>query len=400
MRNILFVSTYPFPLDKGAFQHAYLYLKTLAAYFNVYGIFFLPVNAPEPSRDEADHLMHELRVKAYEFCRYRDDIHRNRFIYAMQQLAAFPYLHMQMATHPEGSKRINDYIQRFSIDLVHFELFHYTRYAFHTPRHVKKVVVYHDLYHRIDFHHVRYEKSYLNKFILLPTTALKKYIFERMLEERVDLKIFLNTTEMAHLPNKSVHVPHVVNPEIMYKEPRNKSPINILFLGGYNHPPNRVSFQFLIEEMLPRLVKTTRHFTLSVVGNGTEKFTPSILRSNMNGFVRIKGFVPDINDVFGEADIAFFPIVYGGGIKTKVIEAMAAGVPVVTTPPGVYGLEGLPRNALGVGRTPEELMVELTALMKDHSLRVERSRNAKQYIDSYHSLEQLSARLLPLYAGL
>lgn len=400
VKNILFVSSYPFPLDKGAFQHAYVYLKTLAAHFNVYGVFFLPADTPQPSRDEARRFLGEMGIRRYEFCRYADGGCRKRFLGAIEELTAFPYLYMKKATHAEGAKIINEFIRTHSIDIVHFESLHYTGYVSCTPRHVKKVVVYHDLHHLIDLHHIRFERSYFNRLVLLPFSALKKYIYQLLLEDRIDLKIFLNCEEMSRLPRNSVHVPHVVNPQIRYREPEDKASVNILFLGGYCHPPNRASFRFLVDEVLPELMKKTKRFSLQIVGNGTEKFAPHVLAKQLNGLVRIKGFVPDINDVFAEVDIALFPILYGGGIKTKVIEAMAAGIPVVTTPQGVYGLKDLPPGTVGIGRSRDELIAQLILLMDDPSLRVERSTKGKEYIERNHSMEQLEEKLVPIYAGL
>ncbi len=339
-------------------------------------------------------------VRRYEFCRYADSAYRGRFFGALEELTAFPYLYMKKATHAEGANIINKFIHKYSIDIVHFESLHYTGYAFCTPRHVRKVLVYHDLHHLVDLHHIRFERSYFNRFVLLPFSALKKYIYQLMLEDKVDLKIFLNGEEMSRLPRNSVHVPHVVNPQIRYREPKDKTSLNVLFVGGYCHPPNRVSFRFLLDEILPELMKKTRRFTLQIVGNGTERFAPHVLAKKLNGFVRIKGFVPDINDVFSEADIALFPILYGGGIKTKVIEAMAAGIPVVTTPQGVYGLKDLPPGTIGIGRSRNELIDQLILLMDDPSLRVERSRKGKEYIERNHSMERLEEKLVPIYAGL
>jgi glycosyltransferase involved in cell wall biosynthesis len=129
---------------------------------------------------------------------------------------------------------------------------------------------------------------------------------------------------MQSLPKNAIHIPHIVNPEIRYKDARYTQSYNILFLGAYNHPPNRISLQFIIEQILPKLVQTTKKFKIHIVGAGTKNFNELLNNSKYKGIVTIRGFVEDINQVFADMDIALFPILYGGGIKTKVIDAMAA----------------------------------------------------------------------------
>jgi glycosyltransferase involved in cell wall biosynthesis len=314
-------------------------------------------------------------------------------------MASFPNGYMNLALHQTGRKAIADSIERHQIDIVHFEHFWVTGYVFQMGAHVKKVIVYQDLHHTIYQQLARLENRFHRKLVLL-VEAAKFYTFERLLDKRADLKIFLNPIEMLSFPNRSVHIPHIVNADIRFKPARETDSFNILFLGAYNHPPNRRSVEFIVQNILPRLAELQHPFNIHVVGPDTEKFAPLVNGSPYREQVVIHGFKKDINEAFREMDIALFPILDGGGIKTKLIDALAAGVPVVTTPKGVEGLEGLPEDVIGIGTTPDELVREIDCLMRSYPLRFNRSQSGRAFIDRHHSYSAFSHQVTQVYAGL
>jgi glycosyltransferase involved in cell wall biosynthesis len=405
MKNILFISSYPLPLYKGSNQHAYFFLKSLANIFNVYCIFFVQ---PENRNEFQDCLdIRSLGVKEYEICFFKEvpnkkshlKISKNKYYAKIRRAIHFPYTYMNMATHSHGKRLISNFIEKYSIDIVHCEHFHYAKYLMYLPSQIFKVVVYHDLYHLVLWEKIKIEKKISAKIELLFDCA-KRYLFEKMLEHKVDLNIFLNPEEMKTFSKRSVCIPHIVNPEIKYNIPSNDNFLNILFLGGYNHPPNRISVQFIMDSILPILVDKLTDFKIWIVGPGAEKYEMYIAGSPYRNFICIKGFVPDINEVFQNMNVALFPILYGGGVKTKVIEAIAAGLPVVTTPQGISGLEHLPKNCVEVCCTPEEFLSALFLLKNNVSLRKERSKKGKKFITQNYSVEALSVKVNAIYRHL
>jgi glycosyltransferase involved in cell wall biosynthesis len=405
MKNLLFISSYPLPLYKGSNQHAYFFLKSLTSNFNVFCIFFIQ---PENKKNFTNNLnLSDLKIKNYEICFFKDPkriskyskIPQSRYYEKIRKILIFPYEYMNLATHLNGKILINDFIKKYSIDIVHFEHFHYTKYLFYIPCYTKRVVVYHDLYHLIDWENLKIEKK-LTVRLELFFTCLKKYIFEKIIEYRTDLKIFLNPLEMKFFPKRAVFIPHIVNPEIIFNTPQNGQFINILFLGGYNHQPNRISVRYIFEKILPQLVKKLKNFKIWVIGFGAENYKKFQPQTKFNKHICFKGFVPDINTVFQNMNIALFPILYGGGIKTKVIEAMAAGIPVITSPSGVFGLKNLPKNCVEVCSSPEHFLKSLVLLSENFNLRKERSIRGNEYIKQNHSFEKISGKIQDTYQSI
>ena len=397
MKNLLFISTYPFPLNMGSYQHAYFFLKALSRYFNIFCVFFIPPHKIPPADAGKDLL--DLKIKDYHLCYFNSPSTQNKYARLIHGIISFPSLYINLATNSNSLQKIKAIINKYSIDIVHFEHFHYVKYAFYTPRNVKKVIVYHDLHHSIYRQRMRFEKKRIRKIVSF-LECVKYYVFERLLEKRIDAKIFLNPTEMLSLPKNAIHIPHIVNPGIIFKGVRDTHFYNILFLGAYNHPPNRVSVQYIIERILPKLAKTTNRFKIHIIGPDTEKFEEQLSRSKYKNYVTIRGFVEDINDAFDDMDIALFPILYGGGIKTKVLDAMAAGVPIVSTPEGLTGLRNLSRNCIGIGTSVDEVVGEVINLMRNFHLRLERSKRGREYIGKEHSFDAFSEKVSETYLNI
>lgn len=398
MKNLLFISMYPFPPNIGSKQHAYYFLKSLTGQFNVYCIFFTPPHQQPPENPDAD--LDGMDVKGYEICRFAPAADKGNPIFTFfNKMVAFPNHFIHLATNPEGLECIERSITRHGIDIVHFEHIWNSRYAFMIPSRIKKVVVYHDLHHAIYSQLAQLEKRLFKKVLLL-IECLKFYIYEKRLDKTVDLNIFLNPVEMLSLPRHSVHIPHIVNGDIRYRPARETEYFNILFIGGYNHPPNRRSVAFLVQQMLPRLAALNVRFKIHIVGPDTEKFSPLIDGHPHRNHVILRGFISDINEAFHDMDIALFPILDGGGIKTKLIDALAAGVPVVTTPKGVEGLADLPEDAIGIGATPDALIEEMDLLMRSYPLRHKRSRSGRLFIDGHHAFSAFSEKVAQAYARL
>ena len=109
----------------------------------------------------------------------------------------------------------------------------------------------------------------------------------------------------------------------------------MLFNGIFGYAPNDTALQLLIEEIMPGLLATDPAFHLIVCGKGIpEKFT-----GIKNESITVLGFVEDIQEVFLAAEIFLNPIWQGGGIKTKLVEALAKGSAAVSFESGGIGVD-------------------------------------------------------------
>ena len=81
------------------------------------------------------------------------------------------------------------------------------------------------------------------------------------------------------------------------------------------------------------------------------------------------------------------------GLQNKVLEAMAMGLPVVTTPAVLEGIQAAVDDGVAIADCPEEFARQVVSLLRNPDLRRERSCRARQYVESRHTWDELSADL-------
>ena len=117
-----------------------------------------------------------------------------------------------------------------------------------------------------------------------------------------------------------------------------KDRLGVLFVGGFRHPPNVEAMEWFCNAVMPVLVKRIPSIHLTIAGSHP---TDSI-KAFASQSITVTGFVSDdeLNRLYQANRIAVVPLLTGGGIKGKVVEALSIGIPIITTP---VGSEGIPQ---------------------------------------------------------
>jgi len=109
---------------------------------------------------------------------------------------------------------------------------------------------------------------------------------------------------------------------------------DILFVGGFQHQPNEDAVVHFSRDIMPLLRSRLPAIRLIVVGSHV---TPKV-QALACGDIQVRGFVPVIEPVFDAVRLSIAPLRYGAGVKGKISQSLAMGVPVVTTPVGAEGM--------------------------------------------------------------
>jgi glycosyltransferase involved in cell wall biosynthesis len=118
----------------------------------------------------------------------------------------------------------------------------------------------------------------------------------------------------------------------------------ILYVGSFRHLPNFLGFEKLRTEIMPRLWKHFPQARLRVVAGPQhdrfwKQFGPAGGSAAVDGRIEVHGFVEDLRPLYARATVAAVPLEVSAGTNIKVMEAMAAGRALVTTPVGCAGLD-------------------------------------------------------------
>lgn len=180
---------------------------------------------------------------------------------------------------------------------------------------------------------------YLEKFTCRYADALF-FISEEEIKKAVDL-YGLDRSKCHFLPhflNREQAPEHrqEVRAKFLKKHGFQKGDWILLFFGPLDYAPNAEAVDFIVQELYPQLNSEKRNIQILICGGGMDEAKQALLEHKQN--IHYLGFVENIEDYVQTADIALVPLFRGGGVKTKVIEALEWGTTVLTTPIGAEGI--------------------------------------------------------------
>jgi len=138
-------------------------------------------------------------------------------------------------------------------------------------------------------------------------------------------------------------------------------PPTVLFLGRLSHPPNADAARFLLRRIAPRIRRDRPDAQVVILGADP----PDDLVRMASSADRITGYVEDIRPELWAADVVLLPMRMGTGIKNKLLEAWAAGRPVVATSLSCQGVPARPGENLLCADTAGEMAAAAVALLAD-----------------------------------
>ena len=167
------------------------------------------------------------------------------------------------------------------------------------------------------------------------------------------------------------------------------------YLGTLNRQVNADGVRWLVREVWPRVMEEVADAELVVAGvGGAPKLAAEIGRTPRARFL---GEVDDAEAFAKSAAVIAAPVLVGGGVIVKVLDALAAGVPVVTTPRGNEGIEAVAGRDLGVAETAESFAAEVGALLRDPARRAAFARAGREFAARSFSPEAFAFTLEGAY---
>jgi len=109
----------------------------------------------------------------------------------------------------------------------------------------------------------------------------------------------------------------------------------MLFVGSFRHDPNRVAMDWFARQVLPLILARQPQARVVLAGSDPP---PAHTYADTAGRLELLGFVEDIREPLAKYSVFVCPILSGSGVRVKLLEAFAAGIPVVSTHIGAEGL--------------------------------------------------------------
>ena len=168
----------------------------------------------------------------------------------------------------------------------------------------------------------------------------------------------------------------------------------LLFVGGFRHPPNVDAVLWFVREVFPRIRETRPSLAFDCVGGDVPHEIARL--ADLPG-VRIHGHVPDLQPLLDGTRVSIAPLRYGAGVKGKVNQAMAHGLPVVATTCAVEGMHLRDGEDVLVADDPDAFADAVLHLHGDEALWSRLAANGRDNVARHFSLDAARAVVRELF---
>jgi glycosyltransferase involved in cell wall biosynthesis len=175
-------------------------------------------------------------------------------------------------------------------------------------------------------------------------------------------------------------------------------PRRLLFVGSFSHLPNLMAVAFFLDRVWPRLRDARLHI---IAGARHEYFldyhsSQAKVRLDQPG-VEVEGFVADVRGAYERAAVVVAPLVVSAGTNLKILEAMACGRPVVSTPAGVNGLDLVPGEDFLLVHSADEMADAIESLLASPEDCRRLATAGRRHVEDRHGWDEIARRQTELY---
>jgi len=172
-----------------------------------------------------------------------------------------------------------------------------------------------------------------------------------------------------------------------------REPFTILFLGSFRHTPNQEALNWFVEQVLPLVLAEEPRARVLVVGSEP----PPLSSFRHAAAVELVGFVEDVRDPLARYSLFVCPILSGSGVRVKLLEAFAAGIPVVSTRLGAEGLANRDGEICALADQPAEFSRHVVELLRDPQKAAAMAARAREEVVTKRDMRGMTQRLVEGY---
>ncbi|QQR85810.1 MAG: glycosyltransferase [Flavobacteriales bacterium] len=355
MKLFVLLSRVPYPLEKGDKLRAYHLVKRLA---QKHDIFLCCLSDQAVAPDAVEHLR--------GFCQHIEVVHLPRWRIVLKLAnAVFSRLPFQVSYFHQrhAQRQVDAAIERFRPDHIFCQLVRTTEYV-RERWDLPKTIDYMDTLSKGMERRTETSSFWFKPLLRAETRRLIAY--ENLMFDLFDHRVIISAqdrdyiyhparTSMAVIPN-GVDTDH-------FKHIAQGAHYDLLFTGNMNYPPNIDSVLFLANKVLP-LVRKERPGTNLLI-SGVDPSPRVRELAQRDPLITVTGWVKDIRASYADARIFVAPMQIGTGLQNKLLEAMAMGIPCITSPLANNAVGAAPNESILIGTEPEEHARHILRLL-DH----------------------------------
>jgi glycosyltransferase involved in cell wall biosynthesis/SAM-dependent methyltransferase len=259
------------------------------------------------------------------------------------------------------------------------------------------------IYDTVDLHYLRMRRalrllstdSEAEKNTLLAASE-EYYAKEMIISRSSDKVVVVSDEEKKFLANEDSKLDIVTIPNIHViaeNTPGFHERKDLLFIGGFDHQPNKDAMIYFCKDVLPKIAEILEDISITIVGSNM----PDEISALESKHVKAVGYVEDLEPILASARIFVAPLRYGAGMKGKVGISMAHGLPVVGTSIAAEGFGLTDGKQMLITDNPSQLAEYTVKLYCDQDLWIKLSMQGKTFIRDNFSPVLIKERIATLF---
>lgn len=308
----------------------------------------------------------------------------------------FPFVVIRNFSVAE-KRAVDKLIREEQFDLIHAETFYVSP---HIPKtDIPIVLVDQTIEFDVYLHYVQHYRYPILK-PLLYIDVLKNKLWESHYWKNAARVVAVSESDAKKMRQavkglKVTVVPNGVGEDLIARVPLHYCQ-NILFMGNYAWLQNIEAAKILAKQVFPQILAKLPNATLTIAGQNTEKIA-DLAGENIKLVNLAIEDIAGVKKAYRDAGVLVAPLYGPGGTRLKILGAMSAMTPVVTTPIGIEGIDAVDGESVLTGKTPAELAELTVKLLDDKKLYEKVANNARKLVDEKYAYPAIAQKLSEVY---
>lgn len=383
--NLLFVANrFPYPPHRGDKLKIYNLARQLSKKHNLYLLTFIQDKKDYKYVHELEKYFKKVEVIYLPFL-------RSAFNCMTGVFSSLPF-QLNYFRSDKFEKLLNEFISDHDIDAIHTQHLRMSQYT----SEIKNIPTILDLPDAYSLYWKRRSKlccsSFQKKLEMLEHKKILEY--ERVIK-KFDMTLVCSNEDKEILENDNDYdsiniLPNGIDTST-FKSERHDYSINdrIIFTGNMDYFPNSDAVVYFSNEIFPEVLKKFPDVKFYIVGQKP----PSKVLNLQSENIIVTGFVDSIADEYKSSSIAVSPVRVGAGTLNKVLEPMAMGLPVVSSPIGFEGIGAVHGEEILLATNKDEFVDSIVNLLSNQNYRQYIGENGKNLVTQKFSWEKVSDKL-------
>jgi glycosyltransferase involved in cell wall biosynthesis len=394
MKILIISMSFPYPPKSGGKLRVYNLIREVSKYHEIYLISLI-------YKDELEYIPELLK-----FCKQVEvvPVEHTRFSKMTRWLRIFTSLFTKTPVEVAAKesrlmrKKVNEIITN-EFDIIQVEWLQMAHYLpFNRLKNIPLILVEHDVAYIPSQRRIQTVNKVLKYIARREYNKMKNY--EQKMCQNFDKILVMSEIDKNRLLmlNQNLHirvVPNGVDTENIQAKIKREDANSLLFIGWMKHQANRDAMTLFLNQIFPLISKAIPNTKLYVVGQHTPKNIVNLAKSNPN--IICTGYVKDVRDYLYKCTTYICPVRISGGTRLKILEAMAAGIPVVSTAIGAEGLNVTADENILIADSPEEFAEATLKLLRNHELRERIAHNARILVEENYQWKKIAEKMSEVY---